>query len=108
LPVGERGEGLSGGQRQSIAVARAILSEPAMLVLDEPTNAMDNSTEEQFKSKLKTLLADKTMLLVTHKASLLSLVDRVIVMDQGNLVADGPRAQILEALKKGHIKVSKG
>jgi ATP-binding cassette subfamily C protein LapB len=108
LPVGERGEGLSGGQRQSIAVARAILSEPAMLVLDEPTNAMDNSTEEQFKSKLKTLLADKTMLLVTHKASLLSLVDRVIVMDQGNLVADGPRVQILAALKQGHVKVSKG
>jgi len=108
LPVGERGEGLSGGQRQSIAVARAILSEPAMLVLDEPTNAMDNSTEEQFKLKLKTLLADKTMLLVTHKASLLSLVDRVIVMDQGNLVADGPRVQILAALKQGHVKVSKG
>ncbi|MDC9725861.1 MAG: type I secretion system permease/ATPase [Gammaproteobacteria bacterium] len=108
LPVGERGEGLSGGQRQSVAVARALLLEPPVLVLDEPTNAMDNSTEDQFKAKLASELGDKTLLLVTHKASLLSLVDRIIVMDQGNLLADGPREQILTALKKGHIKVSKG
>lgn len=108
LPVGERGEGLSGGQRQSVAVARALLLEPPVLVLDEPTNAMDNSTEDQFKARLAETLADKTLLLVTHKASLLSLVDRIIVMDQGQLVADGPSEQILAALKKGHIKVSKG
>ena len=108
LPVGERGEGLSGGQRQSVAVARALLLDCPVLVLDEPTNAMDNSTEDQFKSKLQAHLADKTMILVTHKASLLSLVDRIIVMDQGRLVADGPRDQILAALKNGHIKVSKG
>ena len=108
LPVGERGEGLSGGQRQSVAIARALLLDPPVLVMDEPTNAMDNSTEELFKAKLASQLADKTMILVTHKASLLSLVDRVIVMDQGHLVADGPREQILTALKNGHIKVSKG
>ncbi len=108
MPVGERGEGLSGGQRQSVAVARALLLEPPMLVLDEPTNAMDNSTEDVFKQKLATILEDKTLLLVTHKASLLSLVDRIIVLDQGALVADGPREQILASLKKGHIKVAKG
>ncbi|NQZ52993.1 MAG: type I secretion system permease/ATPase [Piscirickettsiaceae bacterium] len=108
MPVGERGEGLSGGQRQSVAVARALLLEPPVLVLDEPTNAMDNSTEERFKAKLAETLEDKTLLLVTHKASLLSLVDRMIVLDQGRIVADGPREQVLEALKKGHIKVSKG
>jgi ATP-binding cassette subfamily C protein LapB len=108
MPVGERGEGLSGGQRQSVAVARALLLDSPVIVLDEPTNAMDNSTEERFKSKLSEVLKDKTLLLVTHKASLLSLVDRVIVLDQGHLVADGPKDQILAALKKGHIKVSKG
>lgn len=108
MQVGERGEGLSGGQRQSIAVARALLMDPPMLVLDEPTNAMDNSTEERFKSKLTQVLENKTLLLVTHRASLLNLVDRIIVMDQGKLVADGPREQIMTALKSGHIRVSKG
>lgn len=108
MPVGERGEGLSGGQRQSVTVARALLLDPPVLVLDEPTNAMDNSTEEQFKSRLAETLKDKTLLLVTHKASLLSLVDRVIVLDQSRIVADGPRDQILAALKKGQIKVSEG
>ena len=108
MPVGERGEGLSGGQRQSVAVARALLMNPPVLVLDEPTNAMDNSTEERFKSKLSEVIKDKTLFLVTHRASLLSLVDRILVMDQGRLVADGPREQILSALKSGHIRVSKG
>ncbi|NQY25984.1 MAG: type I secretion system permease/ATPase [Piscirickettsiaceae bacterium] len=108
MPVGERGEGLSGGQRQSVTIARALLLDPPVLILDEPTNAMDNSSEEQFKAKLKANLEGRTLLLVTHKASLLSLVDRIIVMDQNRLVADGPRDQVLAALKKGHIKVTKG
>lgn len=108
MPVGERGEGLSGGQRQSVAIARALLMDPPVVVLDEPTNAMDNSTEERFKAKLTEGMKGKTLILVTHKASLLSLVDRIIIMDQGHLVADGPREQILTALKNGHIKVSKG
>lgn len=108
MQIGERGEGLSGGQRQSVTVARALLMDPPVLVMDEPTNAMDNSTEERFKQQLDKALADKTLLLVTHKASLLSLVDRIIVMDQARIVADGPRDQVLAALKKGHIKVTKG
>ncbi len=107
MPVGERGEGLSGGQRQSITLARSLLLDPPVLVLDEPTNAMDNSTEERFKAKLADSIEDKTLLLVTHKASLLSLVERIIVLDQGSIVADGPREQVLAALKKGHIKVTK-
>lgn len=107
LQVGERGERLSGGQRQSIAVARALLRDPPILVMDEPSNAMDNTTEEQFKSRLSRWSAGKTLLIVTHRASLLSLVDRVIVMDNGRIIADGPKERVLDALRQGHIKVPK-
>ncbi|WP_426992640.1 type I secretion system permease/ATPase [Methylomonas sp. CM2] len=106
MPVGERGAGLSGGQRQSIVLARALLLQPALLVLDEPTNAMDNSSEEAFKQRFAAQLSDQTLILVTHKASLLSLVDRVIVMDGGHIVADGPKDHVLEALRQGQIKVA--
>lgn len=105
LQVGERGERLSGGQRQSIAVARALLGDPPMLVMDEPSNAMDNSTEEQFKQRLANWSAGKTLILVTHRASLLKLVERVIVMDAGRVIADGPKERVLEALRLGQIKV---
>jgi ATP-binding cassette subfamily C protein LapB len=107
MQVGERGERLSGGQRQSIAVARALLRDPPILVMDEPSNAMDNTTEEQFKSRLSRWSAGKTLLIVTHRASLLSLVDRVIVMDNGRIIADGPKERVLDALRQGHIKVPK-
>ncbi|HAU06567.1 MAG TPA: ABC transporter, partial [Gammaproteobacteria bacterium] len=107
MPVGERGEFLSGGQRQSIAIARALLMSPSVLILDEPTNAMDNASEELFKKKLMESLTSKhTLLLVTQKSSVLSLVDRVIVIDNSRIVADGAREQIVSALKKGQIKVS--
>lgn len=106
LPVGERGVCLSGGQRQSIALARALLLAPPIYVMDEPTNAMDNSTEEYIKQRLKDQLSGKTFVVVTHRASLLSLVDRILVLDNGRIVADGPRDQVLEALKKGQIKVN--
>ncbi len=105
MQVGERGERLSGGQRQSIAVARALLRDPPILVMDEPSNAMDNTTEEQFKQRLAEWSVGKTLILVTHRASLLSLVDRVIVMDAGRVIADGPKERVLEALRHGHIKV---
>lgn len=103
MPIGERGEGLSGGQRQAVVIARALLLEPPVLIMDEPTNAMDNSTEEQFKNRLAPLLEGRTLLLVTHRASLLSLVNRVIVMDGGRIVADGPKDQVLEALRSGRL-----
>lgn len=103
--VGERGENLSGGQRQAIGLARAILANPSIYLLDEPTSQMDNGTEEFIKTSLKELVADKTLVLVTHKTSMLSLVDRILVMDQGQLVADGPRDMVLEALKNGKISV---
>jgi ATP-binding cassette subfamily C protein LapB len=107
LQVGERGEQLSGGQRQSIAVARALLRDPPILVMDEPSNAMDNSTEDLFKQRFGSWSSGKTLVLVTHRASLLSLVDRIIVMDNGRIIADGPKESVLEALKQGRIKVAK-
>lgn len=104
MPVGERGEFLSGGQRQCVAIARAIVAEPSILLLDEPTSFMDNSTEDGIKKSLADLVKGKTLVLVTHRASLLELVDRMIVLDRGNIVADGPKAEVLEALRQGKIK----
>ncbi len=105
--VGERGDRLSGGQRQSIAVARALLLDPPLMLMDEPSNSMDNSTEEALKEKLKGYLKDKSVVLITHKASLLDLVDRVMVIDTGKVVADGPKDQVLEALKQGRLRISR-
>jgi ATP-binding cassette subfamily C protein LapB len=107
LQTGERGENLSGGQRQTIAIARALLLEPPILLLDEPSNAMDNSTEERFKQQLAALLEGRTLLLVTHRASLLTLVNRVIVVDGGRVVADGPKEQVLQALSEGKLQAAK-
>lgn len=103
--VGERGESLSGGQQQSIAIARAVLSPGAIMLLDEPTNGMDNSSESAVLSNLKNHIADQSLIVVTHKTSLLSLVDRVIVLDQGRLVADGAKDSVLDALRKGQLSV---
>ena len=89
LPVGERGEGLSGGQRQAVALARVLLKRPNLLLLDEPTSAMDNRSEEQILRNLPLYLEGKTILLITHRISLLRLVDRVLVLDGGRLVIDG-------------------
>jgi len=106
LAVGERGSSLSGGQRQSIAVARALLLSPPVLIMDEPTNSMDNSSEELFKQRFANTLKSQTLLLITHRSSLLALVDRLIVLDGAKIVADGPKESVLDALKKGQIKVS--
>lgn len=106
LQVGERGSQLSGGQRQNVALARALLLDPPILLLDEPTSAMDNSGEAQLKQRLAGVLADKTLLLVTHRASMLSLVDRLIILDRGRVIADGPKELVMEALRKGQISVA--
>jgi ATP-binding cassette subfamily C protein LapB len=106
MQVGEGGRLLSGGQRQAVAVARALLMDPPILVLDEPTSSMDNSTENVFKARLGELLQGRTLLLVTHRNSMLPLVDRLIVVDGGRIVADGPKASVLEALTKGRVRAA--
>lgn len=103
LMVGERGETLSGGQRQAVAIARAVIHSPPILLLDEPTDSMDHSTEAEVKKQLQAFGAGKTLLIITHRTSLLELVDRIIVLDQGRIVADGPKALVVEALREGKI-----
>ncbi|MGL5632393.1 MAG: type I secretion system permease/ATPase [Azovibrio sp.] len=103
MVIGERGESLSGGQRQSVAVARAMLMDPGILLLDEPTSAMDHSSEQMLKQRLRNYAAHKTMIVVTHRNSLLEIADRIIVVDDGRVVADGPRDQVIQALQSGRV-----
>lgn len=102
-PVGERGEGLSGGQRQAIALARAMLLNPQVFVCDEPTNAMDSFAEEAFVRHIKGQIADKTFVLITHRQNLLTLVDRLVLVDQGKILMDDNRDRVLQALAQGRV-----
>ena len=104
MPVGERGETLSGGQRSAISLSRVFLRSPRVLLMDEPTAAMDQGTEERMRQQIRTEFTDCTLLLITHKMNMLDLVDRLIVMDKGTIVADGPKAEVLEALKTGTVR----
>ena len=101
--IGERGESLSGGQRQEVAIARAVLMDPPVLFFDEPTSAMDFTTEAAFKERLRRFAAHKTMVIVTHRSSLIDLATRMIVVDDGRIVADGPREKVVQALQSGRI-----
>lgn len=103
LQVGERGELLSGGQRQAVNIARALLAKPSLLVMDEPTCAMDANAERDFISNMEKYSKDgnRTLILSTHKPSMLKLADRIIVMDQGKVAADGPKADVLRQLSGG-------
>ncbi|MGE8499261.1 MAG: type I secretion system permease/ATPase [Pseudomonas sp.] len=102
-PVGERGQLLSGGQRQAVLMARALLLDPPILLLDEPTSAMDNTSEDILRNRLHSWTQNKTLLLITHRTSMLSLVDRLVVLDNGKIVADGPKESVIEALRKGRV-----
>jgi len=97
LLVGERGEGLSGGERQAVTLARALITQPNIMILDEPTNSMDKQTENAFIKKMKNLIVDQTVIMITHKMSILPLVDRVIVIDNGKIIADGPKETVLKS-----------
>ncbi|MBM7454840.1 ATP-binding cassette subfamily C protein LapB [Oceanisphaera litoralis] len=102
--VGEGGRQLSGGQRQAVAIARALLSDPVMLMMDEPTSNMDNRSEQYIRQELLKLRAEQTLLLVTHRTSMLEVVDRIVVLEQGRIVADGPKAQVLQQLQSGQVR----
>lgn len=105
LPVGEHGGNLSGGQRQLVALARTLLTRPQMLLLDEPTSAMDAQTEQQFLRHLHAASEGQTLVVVTHRPSLLTLVDRIIVIDNGRVAMDGPKENVLAKLR-GEAPVS--
>jgi len=98
LRLADRGEGLSGGQRQSIAIARALAGRPPVIVMDEPTSAMDAQTEIGLIQRLQEELKDRTVVLITHRPPLLQLVDRIILLDRGRIVADGPRDKVLKQI----------
>ncbi len=101
LPVGERGRNLSTGQKQAVALARVLLMNPMILFLDEPSSAMDLATEQNFLMRLKQMMRpDQTLLITTHRHSMLELVDRIIILDNGRVVADGSKANVLNALKR--------
>ncbi len=107
MQIGERGDTLSGGQRQGVAIARAFLTDPPLLLLDEPTSGMDYTTENEFKTRLgrftKRSSPGKTLLISTHRSSLVDLADRIIVIDNGCIVADGPRDRVIADLQAGRV-----
>ena len=103
--VGERGERLSGGQRQAVSIARALVQQPRMLLLDEPSSMMDPATEARLIENLRNIKGT-TMLLVTHRTAMLPLVDRLVVLDQGRVVLDGPRNEVLRKLQGGPAPVA--
>lgn len=102
--VGERGMALSGGQRQSVAIARALVGNPALLIMDEPTSNMDQGSEQRFQHRISGYRGLKTFLCVTHRSSMLQVANRVIVLDNGKVVADGPKDQVLAAMAQGEVK----
>ena len=106
LQVGEHGHHLSGGQKQAVAIARAIVANPPFLLLDEPTSSLDHLAEDQVKRALESVSENRTMLMVTHRVSLLSMVKKIIVLDAGKIVIQGEKNQVLEALKSGKVKAT--
>ncbi|MCL9684976.1 type I secretion system permease/ATPase [Legionella maioricensis] len=103
--VGEKGAELSGGQRQAVAMARALIMNPNVLLLDEPTSSMDDNSERQIKARLNQYLTNEhTLILITHKISMLELVNRIIVLEDGKIIADGSKEAVINALKSGSVR----
>ena len=86
-----------------MAIARAVINDPPILLLDEPTSSMDYSSEEDIKRRMTEFARDKTVVLISHRTALLDMVERIIVMDGGRIVADGPKEQVVTALRQGRI-----
>jgi ATP-binding cassette subfamily C protein LapB len=103
MPVFENGTNLSGGQAQSVALARTIIDDSPILILDEPTKSFDTATEKQVLQNIKKYAEDKTLILITHKPSDLMLVDRIIIMDDGKIVIDGKKEDVLKQLSSKGI-----
>ncbi|WP_024931044.1 type I secretion system permease/ATPase [Methylophilus sp. OH31] len=103
LEVGERGDTLSGGQRQGVGIARAFVTQPQIVLLDEPTSAMDHSGEETVKRNIAEATADKTMIVISHRNAMLELAERLIVIDSGQVVADGNKEDVTAALRAGKV-----
>lgn len=101
--LADRGEGLSGGQRQSIAIARALAGSPPVLLFDEPSSAMDQQTETGLITRLAKELEGRTMIVITHRTPFLHLASRVIILDRGRIVADGPRDEVLGKMKRPKV-----
>jgi ATP-binding cassette subfamily C protein LapB len=99
MPIAEQGKGLSGGQKQSFALARSFVGDPKIVLLDEPTSEMDHTAEAQFIKKAPEYLKNKTLLLVTHKHSLLQLVNRIIILQNGKILLDGAKEDVLKQLQ---------
>ncbi len=98
MQILEGGQNLSRGQRQAVAIARALISDPPLMLLDEPTSSMDSTQEKMLIQRIKDTMADKSLFIVTHRPHILQIVDRIIVVDQGKIVADGPRDAIIAKL----------
>ena len=107
MNVGERGNSLSGGQKQAVAIARLLLAQPRIVFLDEPSSSMDLASERLLLRHLSQAFDRHTTIIVsTHRFSMLELVDRLIVIDQGRLIADGPKEQVLQALAKSSAEAA--
>jgi len=106
MPIGERGDGLSGGEKKCVTIARALASNSKILLADEPTDSIDVQTEKAIIHNLKDIIKEKTFIVVTHKPSILKLVDRIIIMSNGKIIKDGPRDEVLKSLQtKTKIKL---
>lgn len=106
MPLGEGGQGLSGGQRQMVVLARALLSDSPILLLDEPTSAFDAAGEQALLQRLQPLLAQRMVVLITHRPAPLQLASRLVLLDRGRVVADGPRDSVLAAVREGRVSRS--